>query len=135
MTYIRNLSQADWFFKDGQEAAASSLPPTPAALPGPTSAAPAGESEEDDEGESSAPPPVLEKKESSLGLYLLGGLGLLAVGGLIYFKFIRNSESAEMVDNTSTELDVKREETLSEAPTQESAPTSSRKRKKKKKKK
>lgn len=132
MTYIRNLSQADWFFKDGQEAAASSLPPTPAALPGPTSAAPAAESEEDDEGESSVPPPVLEKKESSLGLYLLGGLGLLAVGGLIYFKFIRNSGFAEM-DNTSTELDVKREETLSEAPTQEYAPTSARKRKKKKK--
>lgn len=112
MAYIRSLNQADWFFNPGKTpggleptgAAAPALPGSPApAAPPPAPAPTPDEVEEGEEASSDAPtktaaPPVLEKKGAPIGLYLLGGAAVLAVGIFLYKKFGGSDDSSDDVE-------------------------------------
>jgi len=108
MAYIRNFQQADWFFNTGQ--VPGGLEPTGAAapaLPGAPAQAPiAPEEVEEVDVDEEVEVPVLESKKSPVGLYILGGVGVLVLGIFLYKKFTKETEevvSAPALGLTSQE--------------------------------
>lgn len=94
MAYIRNLSQADWFFNPTSEtvpanpsttSAPAATPPTmdPAQVPNATS-----EPMEVEEEKEEVEVPVIDAPKSSIGWYLLGGVGVIILGTILYKKFM-----------------------------------------------
>jgi len=74
-------------------------PPSAPTLPGPASgpqaATPAPASEPAEESEKAEAPPILETKGGSntpIGLYILGGVGVLVLGIFLYKKFAGDDE-------------------------------------------